>query len=163
MTTAELVDFLGKNSNIVPDSVGSLGVHVIMDRSTVSAYSNHLLTIYTYRITIQGKTMDAFVEFLNPKDAWKCVARRKSRVLGNRHLTLDVVDPSDLMKEIFPRAKGIIWDGVIPAVLQDKSGLGGMTPVILGREELVLIVAHAKTPHRVCSVLYIVEQTDVLN
>lgn len=96
--------------------------------------------------------MDAFVEFLNPKDAWKCVARRKSRVLGNRHLTLDVVDPSDLMKEIFPRAKGIIWDGVIPAVLQDKSGLDGMTPVILGREELVLIVAHAKTPHRVCLV-----------
>lgn len=98
--------------------------------------------------------MDAFVEFLNPKDAWKCVARRKSRVLGNRHLTLDVVDPSDLMKEIFPRAKGIIWDGVIPAVFQDKSGLDGMTPVILGREELVLIVAHAKTPHRVCPVLH---------
>jgi hypothetical protein len=94
--------------------------------------------------------MDAFVEFLNAKDAWKCVARRKSRVLGNRHLTLDVVDPSDLMKEIFPRAKGIVWDGVIPAVLQDQSGLSGMDPVILGREELVLIVAHAKTPHRVC-------------
>ncbi|RPB14706.1 hypothetical protein P167DRAFT_40286 [Morchella conica CCBAS932] len=129
VTTTELTDFLGKNSNIVPDSIGSLGVHVIMDRST-------------------GKTMDAFVEFLNAKDAWKCVARRKSRVLGNRHLTLDVVDPSDLMKEIFPRAKGIVWDGVIPAVLQDQSGLSGMNPVILGREELVLIVAHAKTPHR---------------
>ncbi|KAI5851261.1 hypothetical protein DFP73DRAFT_507526 [Morchella snyderi] len=129
VTTTELTDFLGKNSNIVPDSIGSLGVHVIMDRST-------------------GKTMDAFVEFLNAKDAWKCVARRKSRVLGNRHLTLDVVDPSDLMKEIFPRAKGIVWDGVIPAVLQDQSGLSGMDPVILGREELVLIVAHAKTPHR---------------
>lgn len=43
VTTAELIDFLGKNSNIVPDSVGSLGVHVIMDRSTVSAFSSHLL------------------------------------------------------------------------------------------------------------------------
>lgn len=36
VTTTELTDFLGKNSNIVPDSIGSLGVHVIMDRSTVS-------------------------------------------------------------------------------------------------------------------------------
>lgn len=40
MTSTELIDFLGKNSNIVPDSVGSLGVHVIMDRSTVGVLSN---------------------------------------------------------------------------------------------------------------------------
>lgn len=52
VTTSELIDFLGKNSNIVPDSVGSLGVHVIMDRSTVSAFSNHLQNIYTYYMTI---------------------------------------------------------------------------------------------------------------
>ena len=36
MTTSELTEFLGKNSNIVPDSAESVGVHVIMDRSTVS-------------------------------------------------------------------------------------------------------------------------------
>lgn len=93
--------------------------------------------------------MDAFVEFLTPKDAWKCVARRKSRVLGNRHLTLDVVDPSELMKEIFPRAKGVNWDGVVPRISQDQSEFYGKSPEILGREELVLIVNHARTPHRV--------------
>lgn len=93
--------------------------------------------------------MDAFVEFMTPKDAWKCVARRKSRVLGNRHLTLDVVDPSDLMKEIFPRAKGVNWDGVVPLVSRDPE-YAGRSPEILGREELVLIVNHARTPHRVC-------------
>ena len=36
VTTSELTEFLGKNSNIVPDSAESVGVHVIMDRSTVS-------------------------------------------------------------------------------------------------------------------------------
>ncbi|KAG0636334.1 hypothetical protein HOY80DRAFT_891538 [Tuber brumale] len=128
VTTSELTEFLGKNSNIIPDSTENVGVHVIMDRST-------------------GKTMDAFVEFMTAKDAWKCVARRKSRVLGNRHLTLDVVDPSELMKEIFPRAKGVNWDGVVPLVSHDPE-YSGRSPEILGREELVLIVNHARTPHR---------------
>ena len=36
MTTSELTEFLGKNSNIIPDSTENVGVHVIMDRSTVS-------------------------------------------------------------------------------------------------------------------------------
>jgi hypothetical protein len=36
VTTSELIEFLGKNSNIVQDNAQSVGVHVIMDRSTVS-------------------------------------------------------------------------------------------------------------------------------
>jgi len=92
--------------------------------------------------------MDAYVEFINSKDAWKCVSRRRSRVLGNRHLSLDVVDPSDLMKDIFPRAKGIVWGGVIPAPSANKPEFGSRTEII-SREELVLIVNHARTPHRV--------------
>lgn len=96
--------------------------------------------------------MDAYVEFVNAKDAWKCVSRRRSRVLGNRHLSLDVVDPSELMKDVFPRAKGIVWEGVIPHVSANKSEFGAKTEVI-SREELVLIVNHARTPHRVSGCL----------
>jgi hypothetical protein len=92
--------------------------------------------------------MDAYVEFMNSKDAWKCVSRRRSRVLGNRHLSLDVVDTADLMKDVFPRAKGIVWDGVVPRPAPDKSEFGAKTEII-SREELVLIVQHARTPHRV--------------
>lgn len=92
--------------------------------------------------------MDAYAEFMTAKDAWKCVSRRRSRVLGNRHLTLEVVNSSDLMKDIFPRAKGIFWDGVIPRLREDESELGTKTEII-SREELVLIVNHARTPHRV--------------
>ncbi|KAA8900029.1 hypothetical protein FN846DRAFT_782012 [Sphaerosporella brunnea] len=128
VTSEELLDFLGRNSNIVPEAAGSIGIHVIMDRST-------------------GKTMDAYVEFMNARDAWKCVSRRRSRVLGNRHLSLDVVDPSELMKDIFPRAKGIVWDGVIPNPALNKPEYVSKTEII-SREELVLIVNHARTPHR---------------
>ncbi|KAF8250466.1 hypothetical protein K440DRAFT_659461 [Wilcoxina mikolae CBS 423.85] len=128
VSSEDLLEFLGKNSNIVPEAFGSIGVHVIMDRST-------------------GKTMDAYVEFLNAKDAWKCVSRRRSRILGNRHLSLDIVDPAELMKDVFPRAKGIVWDGVVPSLSPDKSEFGAKTEII-SREELVLIVNHARTPHR---------------
>jgi hypothetical protein len=93
--------------------------------------------------------MDAYVEFISPRDAWKCAFRRRSRVLGNRHLTLDVVDSSELMKDIFPRTKGIVWHGVVPKVIED-SEFDTRKPEIINREELVLIVNHARTPHRVC-------------
>lgn len=98
--------------------------------------------------------MDAYAEFLTAEDAWKCVSRRRSRVLGNRHLTLEVVDQSELMKDIFPRAKGIIWEGFAPKreYLEDN----GSKIEILNREELTQIVNHAKTPHRVCYSLCVV-------
>ena len=94
--------------------------------------------------------MDAYVEFMTAKDAWKCVSRRRSRVLGNRHLALDVVDASELMKDIFPRAKGIVWDSVTPVPSANRPDFGSKTEII-SREELVLIVNHARTPHRVSS------------
>jgi len=92
--------------------------------------------------------MDAYAEFMNANDAWKCVSRRRSQVLGNRRLSLDVVNQSELMKNIFPRAKGIIWEGAMPAPSANKPEFGSRTEVI-SREELVLVVNHARTPHRV--------------
>lgn len=91
--------------------------------------------------------MDAYAEFMSSEDAWRCVSRRRSRVLGSRHLTLEVVDQSELMKDIFPRAKGIVWEGITP-----KKGIQGDYDTrveIVNREELTQIVNHAKTPHRV--------------
>lgn len=35
VTSDELLEFLGRNADIVPERAGSIGVHVIMDRSTV--------------------------------------------------------------------------------------------------------------------------------
>lgn len=90
--------------------------------------------------------MDAYAEFLSSSDARKCLSRRRSRVLGNRHLTMDIVDASELMKDIFPRAKGVSWESVSPKVIEREDD----TKIeIISREELVLIVNHARTPHRV--------------
>ncbi|TGZ82458.1 hypothetical protein EX30DRAFT_394753 [Ascodesmis nigricans] len=127
VTSEELMEFLGPNANLVPENMGSIGIHVIMDRST-------------------GKTMDAYAEFISSEDAWKCVSRRRSRVLGNRHLTLEVVDQSELMKDIFPRAKGIVWEGVTPRK-EFKADYDTKVEIV-NREELTQIVNHAKTPHR---------------
>lgn len=63
---------------------------------------------------------------------------------------MEIVDAADLMKDIFPRAKGIVWESVAPKLAEREED----TKIeIISREELVLIVNHARTPHRV-SVLH---------
>ncbi|KAI5810020.1 hypothetical protein DFH27DRAFT_170935 [Peziza echinospora] len=126
VTAENILEFLGKNAKIVPDDIG-LSVHIIMDRAS-------------------GKTMDAFVEFTCPKDAYRCVIRKRGKILGARHVLLDVVNQEELMKEIFPRARGVAWEGVIPKVLNGENG--NTKADIVTKEELVLVVGHARTPHR---------------
>jgi len=91
--------------------------------------------------------MDAFVEFTCPKDAYRCVTRKRGKILGSRHVLLDVVNQEELMKELFPRARGIAWEGVIPNVLSSEGG--NSKADLVTKEELVLVVGHARTPHRV--------------
>lgn len=126
VTGENIMEFLGKNAKVVPDDVG-LSVHIIMDRAS-------------------GKTMDAFVEFTCPKDAYRCVTRKRGKILGSRHVLLDVVNQEELMKELFPKARGITWEGVIPNVLNNESGSSKAD--LVTKEELVLVVGHARTPHR---------------
>lgn len=91
--------------------------------------------------------MDAFVEFTCPKDAYRCVTRKRGKILGSRHVLLDVVNQEELMKELFPKARGIIWEGVIPNVSNGEGG--NLKADLVTKEELVLVVGHARTPHRV--------------
>jgi len=91
--------------------------------------------------------MDAFVEFTCPKDAYRCVTRKRGKILGSRHVLLDVVNQEELMKELFPKARGITWEGVIPNVLNNEGGSSKAD--LVTKEELVLVVGHARTPHRV--------------
>lgn len=91
--------------------------------------------------------MDAFVEFTCPKDAYRCVTRKRGKILGSRHVLLDIVNQEELMKELFPRAKGVTWEGVIPSVLNGENG--NTKADLVTKEELVLVVGHARTPHRV--------------
>src|SRR5947209_2827696 len=96
--------------------------------------------------------MDCFLEFISPVAAQRLVNRRTGNnrrcVLGGRHVTMELVNMDVLMKGLFPKARGVHWDinGVVERSNTDSSG----KVEILSREELVMIVGHARTPHRVC-------------
>src|SRR5256886_17709284 len=105
-----------------------------------------------------SKTMDAFVEFFSLADAANAVQRyndhrqsgRAGR-LGNRHVDIEVYNQIQLMKELFPRARNVIWHGCVPEVtprdLNDRynSEFKGF----ISSEDLIMVGKHAEIPQRV--------------
>lgn len=107
---------------------------------------------------VTSKTMDAYVEFVSVSEAITAVQRYENNRLvgrggrlGERHVDLEVVGHERLMKDLFPKAKNVRWDNAVPVVLptdpNDKynSGFKGF----VSSEELVMLVKHVETPHRV--------------
>ncbi|KAF3942378.1 hypothetical protein ABW19_dt0204418 [Dactylella cylindrospora] len=133
-----LFEFLGKNPGILPEERG--GVHIIMDRTTL-----------TDSRMVKGKTMDCFLEFPSVVSAEKFIQRRcgsnRRCILGGRHINLELVRYGELMRWLFPKVRGASWDedGAL-LVLPEASET--MTIEIIGKEELVMILGHARTPHR---------------
>ncbi len=143
-TRAEIIAFVGRNAQIVSQPAGSpyFAVHVIMERHT-------------------GKTMDAFVEFARASEAHFVFAQFNKRLLngriprlGDRLVEVELSDQEELMSEMFPRAKNVVWEGATPHVLVNKemyykdvlsAGFTGF----LQNEEVVMVIKHAETPHRV--------------
>jgi hypothetical protein len=103
-TRAELVAFIGRNSKMLGDR--EEGIHIIMDRAS-------------------GKTLDAYVEFTTMRDATNIVNKhaqvlmngRYSKI-GDRPVEVELSGQSVLMKEVFPYARGIIWNGAVPELQQ---------------------------------------------
>ncbi|EWC43418.1 hypothetical protein DRE_07641 [Drechslerella stenobrocha 248] len=124
-----LFEFLGKGPGLVPEEQG--GVHIIMDRTT-------------------GKTMDCFLEFPSVGTAERFVQKRYNNnrrcILGGRHISLEVVKQGELMRWLFPKAKGALWDDDGNLVI--RAGVPKTPIEIISREELVMILGHARTPHR---------------
>ncbi|KAK1079189.1 hypothetical protein LTR33_006601, partial [Friedmanniomyces endolithicus] len=109
-TRAEIIAFVGRNAQIVSQPAGSpyFAVHVIMERHT-------------------GKTMDAFVEFARASEAHFVFAQFNKRLLngriprlGDRLVEVELSDQEELMSEMFPRAKNVVWEGATPHVLVNK-------------------------------------------
>ena len=132
--------FLGRNARLVQQPQGSpwYAIHIIMERST-------------------AKTMDCFVEFETQKDADHAVDRFKRQCLthrhpriGDRHVDMTESSQAALMKELFPRAKCVRWEGQDPHPYETtepyNSGFKGFT----NSEEMVMTVKHAEVPQRVC-------------
>ncbi|KAH7309090.1 hypothetical protein B0I35DRAFT_360210 [Stachybotrys elegans] len=132
---SEVIAFLGRNSKILNDS--DEPVHIIMERVT-------------------SKTMDAYVEFTTLEDAMKAVERhhlnsqtgRLSR-LGDRPVEVELSSQASLMKDLFPLATGMRWDGATPEFKpfnhnEPWENFKGF----ISEEEMTMLVKHVEVPHR---------------
>ncbi|KAL9074167.1 MAG: hypothetical protein Q9157_004481 [Trypethelium eluteriae] len=137
-TKPEIVAFVGRNARLVQQPQGSpwFAIHIIMERST-------------------AKTMDCYVEFETHKDADHAVDRFKRQCanhrhprIGDRHVDVTISSQAALMKEVFPRAKCVRWEGQDPHIYEStepyNSGFKGFTT----SEEMVVTIKHAETPQR---------------
>lgn len=135
---AEVMAFLGRNARII-DERDYEPVHIVMERVT-------------------SKTLDCYVEFINFGEAVGAVNRfeinrtggRGGR-LGQRHVEVELSSQEALMKDLFPKAKNVIWHSrgpeIIPHDANDpyNSGFQGF----VSKEELVMLVKHVEAPQRV--------------
>ncbi|KAH8597719.1 hypothetical protein B0O99DRAFT_507229 [Bisporella sp. PMI_857] len=133
----EILAFLGRNARLVAEQDGE-AVHIIMERVT-------------------SKTLDCYIEFVNFSEAVAAVNRfENNRIngrggrLGQRHVDVELSTQENLMADLFPKAKNVVWKGgrpkIIPRDFNDKynSGFVGF----VSREELVMLVKHVEAPQR---------------
>lgn len=133
---AEIIAVLGRNSRILNDTEEP--VHIIMERVT-------------------GKTTDAYVEFHTFEDATKAVEKHQQNLgrgrvtrIGQRPVEIELSSQSALMKDLFPSARGVIWNGCNPQVLPHNAeepwdNFKGF----VSNEEMTMLVKHVEVPHRV--------------
>ncbi|KAL7788694.1 hypothetical protein V8C37DRAFT_411521 [Trichoderma ceciliae] len=134
-TRAEVIAFLGRNSKVLNDT--DEGVHIIMDKVT-------------------SKTMDAYVEFVTLEDAMRAVERHRTNVvtgrfsrLGDRPIEVEVTSQASLMKDLFPIARGVFWNGVTPEIMPyNRSQPWDNFKGFISEEEMIMLVKHVEVPHR---------------
>lgn len=129
----------------MPRGSSYFAVHIIMER-------------------MSGKTMDAYVELEDQKEVERLMEQFETRFysqrrpikVGDRAIEIERSSQAELMKELFPRAKCVTWQGTKPIIGTTieqfrpgvfASGFRGF----LTSEENVMMTKHAEVPHRVCS------------
>lgn len=106
---------------------------------------------------VTSKTHDAYVEFMSLHDAMKAVERHSRTLtrgkpprLGDRPVDVELSSQAALMKDIFPLASGVFWDGSKPRIVAAaprepwNSFKGFIT-----EEEMTMLVKHVEIPQRV--------------
>ncbi|KAI9817541.1 MAG: hypothetical protein M1827_001152 [Pycnora praestabilis] len=135
VTKSEVMAFLGRNAKIITSDLGC-AFHIIMERST-------------------AKTMDCYVEFFSDGDALAAVNRfirnkeegRQGRI-GDRHVEMEMSGQAALMRDLFPRAKNVVWHGADPTIVETNEPYNSGFKSFITSEEMVMTVKHAETPHR---------------
>lgn len=103
-----------------------------------------------------AKTMDCYAEFQTVQDAQNTVIRinnifdtGRAPRLGNRVIDVELSSQDELLKDLFPRAKCLIWKAGIPIASENfdfySTGFAGF----FTREEIYGAIRHAEMPHRV--------------
>ena len=100
--------------------------------------------------------MDCFVEFQTVDSVYDQIRRHDNLVqsgrhpkLGSRHVHVEFSDQNELLAEMFPRAKSIIWQGGAPGVITNDDPYSTGFKGFFTKEEMVGLVRHAQCPQRV--------------
>ena len=103
-----------------------------------------------------AKTMDCFVEFRTPEscDSFAGVIEREQGEgrfpkLGNRHVYVERCTIDALMKEMWPRAKCIVWTDGCPHKSDNVDPFSTGFQGFFTTEEMVGLTRAAETPQRV--------------
>ncbi|EGE07844.1 hypothetical protein TEQG_06776 [Trichophyton equinum CBS 127.97] len=132
--SSNVVHFLGRRAKLLPESRGT-SIHVIMERST-------------------AKTMDCYVELLTQADAEEALSwvnrnlPAHSPRLGDRHVHVEMSSQDALLREIFPRAKCVLWKNGVPEIQPNTDRYSTGFQGFLTNEELFCMVHYAETPKR---------------
>ncbi len=104
-----------------------------------------------------GKTNDCYVEFFSIGDAQAVVNRLRQRSgqikIGtppnDRVVTVEISSQDVLLKELFPRAKNVVWKDGNPTVEKSTEPYNSGFKAFVTGEEMIMLVRHAEQPHRV--------------
>jgi hypothetical protein len=112
-------------------------IHVIMERPT-------------------SKTMDCFVELLTPEAAMDAFNKHENLVMsgkhpriGTRHVDVVTSNQDGLLKAIFPRSRGLVWEEGVPRKIQNNDPYSAGFQGFFTQEEMIGMYRHAETPQRV--------------
>lgn len=106
---------------------------------------------------VTSKTMDAYVEFVSLDEAMKAVDNHQGNLqngrvtrLGDRPVEVELSSQASLMKDLFPLARGLIWDGVTPQFKPYNPHFAWENfRGFISEEEMVMLIKHVEVPHRV--------------
>lgn len=75
---------------------------------------------------VTTKTNDSYVEFMSMQAASNAVEKHHKTIangrlsrLGDRPIEVELSSQAALMKDLFPHAKGVRWEGAVPIILED--------------------------------------------
>ena len=133
-------EFLPHNNEAIGAGRPSIvAIHIIMERTN-------------------AKTLDCYVELdhVNTKlvimDRYaQLMSYSRSPKIGPRHVSIELSDQGELMREIFPRAKSIAWGNVqgFPVKIYNNDPYSTGFQNFLTDEELRALIRYTRNPERV--------------